>query len=198
MSKKLIVVYGCMYSGKSSFLLRSIQEKRSQRKNVLLCKPSLDTRYAIDEVVTHNGESLPCSVFADPADLFTFVENSERLDPFDVVAMDEVQFFSRNILAVVDQFLAMGKTVLCAGLDTDWQGQPFGSVPELIDKACEKVHIQSLCGTCKRPASWNQRLINETADILLGSHGIYEPRCDDHFQPRQSQSVSSSLFGANA
>ena len=195
--ERLTVVYGCMYSGKSSYLLDKVESFRADNKKILLCKPQIDTRYAKNKVVSHLGQSLSCSVVSDPYEILVFVKNerkkNEGASRVHGVAIDEVQFFSQDILTVIDELRALNIFVLAAGLDHDWKGHPFGVMPDLLKDASHLVELFSQCGVCQSQARWTHRLVDNTEGILLGSHGVYEPRCDEHFQHLNSTFVENNM-----
>lgn len=107
-----------------------------------------------------------------------------RLEPdTTVVAIDEVQFFDREIVAVCEKLAEQGKRVICAGLDMDFRGVPFGPMPDLLARA-EDVHkLHAICVVCGEEASRTQRLINgrpaaiDDPIVLVGAAEVYEARC---------------------
>ena len=118
----------------------------------------------------------------------------QRVDPAaDVVAIDETQFFDAGIIEVCSQLAAQGKRVICAGLDTDFRGKPFGPMPELLAVAERVDKLHAICMICGAPACRSQRLIDgQPADyddpiVLIGASESYEARCRKHHQvPRRA------------
>ena len=123
----LEVICGSMFSGKSEELIRRIRRAQFAKQEVKVFKPTIDNRYSEDAVVSHNGNSVIAIPVATPAELFRYISATT-----DVVAIDEVQFFSDDIIDVVQTLADRGYRVIAAGLDQDFRGEPFGPVPALM------------------------------------------------------------------
>jgi thymidine kinase len=149
------VIAGVMFSGKSEELIRRVRRSIIARKRVQVFKSHLDERYAgIYSISSHDGRT----VEAIPAD--SAAQISQRIDPMaNVVAIDEAQFMDAGIVQLVTDLASRGRRVILAGTDTDFRGEPFGSMPELmaIAEVVDKLH--AICVLCGGPASRNQRLI---------------------------------------
>jgi thymidine kinase len=100
-----------------------------------------------------------------------------------VVAIDEVQFFDEGIIDVCEQLAHDGKRVICAGLDTDFRGIPFGPIPALMARAEEVSKLHAICVICGEEASRTQRLIEgqpaafDDPVVMVGAAEVYEARC---------------------
>ncbi|MFL5633778.1 MAG: thymidine kinase, partial [Gemmatimonadaceae bacterium] len=149
------VIAGVMFSGKSEELIRRVRRAIIARKRVQVFKSHLDERYAgIYSISSHDGRT----VEAIPADSATQI--GQQIDPMaNVVAIDEAQFLDRGIVPLVTSLASRGRRVIVAGTDTDFRGEPFGAMPELmaIAEVVDKLH--AICVLCGGPASRNQRLI---------------------------------------
>lgn len=194
MAGRLEVVTGCMFSGKTEELLRRAERARIARKQVLLFKPELDTRYALEEVVTHYGRSLPCRRLPTDVAWPAFSHLIARhLSPVtDVFAFDEVHFFGPGFPDLCERLVARGGRVIVAGLDLNFRGEPFGPMPELLALADEVVKLAAVCTVCGEPATRSQRLVDGrpvTAgpEVLIGGLESYEPRCRGHFAPPSAE-----------
>lgn len=172
------VITGPMYSGKSEELIRRIRRVKIAKKNVKVFKPIIDNRYSEDNLVSHSGDRIEAIPVDHPEELF------ERLDQeTEVVAIDEIQFFSDEIVPICEKLADRGIRVIVAGLDRDFRNEPFEPVPELLSRAeyIEKLH--AICLQCGDPATRTQRLIDgEPASytdpiILVGATENYEARC---------------------
>jgi thymidine kinase len=189
MPGKLEVITGCMFAGKTEELLRRVERARIAKKRVLLFKPTLDTRYSKEEVVTHYGRSLPCHRLPPGASLEELEGLvGDELATADVVAFDEAHFFGEGFSALCEALVARGKRVIVAGLDLNFRGEPFGPMPELLALADEVLKLQAVCVVCGKPATRSQRLIDgkparEGPEILIGGLESYEARCRDCFVP---------------
>lgn len=175
----LEIIVGSMFSGKSEELIRRVKRATIAKLNVLVFKPALDHRYGIERVAAHNGAYIPCHPVATPEEILQQVDDSTT-----VVAIDEVQFFSKQIIPVCQELVKQGKRVIVAGLDQDFRGEPFGAVPVLMALAEQVTKLNAICVVCGRPASRTQRLINGAPAnyhdpiISIGATENYEARCN--------------------
>jgi thymidine kinase len=173
------VIAGVMFSGKSEELIRRVRRAMIARKRVQVFKSHLDERYAgLYMVTSHDGRS----VQAIPVDSAT--QLAQRIDPMaHVVAIDEAQFLDRGILEVVTDLASRGRRVILAGTDTDFRGEPFGPMADLMAVAEVVDKLHAICVLCGGPASRNQRLIGgkpapySSPQIMVGGHEAYEARC---------------------
>jgi thymidine kinase len=174
----LEVISGCMFAGKTEELIRRINVLRFAKKNIKVFKPAIDDRYSNTKVVSHAGSSVDSFVVSKAREILDYVDDS-----VDVVAIDEVQFFDSEIVAVCDQLAGSGKRVMVAGLDMDFRGEPFNVMPILITCAEFVTKLTAVCTTCGAPATRTQRLVNGSAAsyhdpiILVGASESYEARC---------------------
>lgn len=185
-----------MFSGKSEELIRRIRRALIARKRVQLFKSRLDERYAgINAISSHDGRTIE----AIPID--TSAQIAQRLDPTaQVIGIDEAQFLDLGIVALVTALAETGRRVIIAGTDTDFRGEPFGAMPQLmaIAESVDKLH--AICVLCGGPATRNQRLIEgkpapyESPQIMVGAADKYEARCRMcHTVPR-TDSAQVRLF----
>lgn len=191
------VICGSMFSGKSEELIRRVRRVSFGKLTVQVFKPALDNRYSEEEVVSHNGTKVCATPVKTSVDILDLV----KLDT-QVVAVDEVQFFDEGIVGVVDGLANRGIRVICAGLDQDFRGEPFGPIQPLMALAEEVTKLQAVCPCCGSPASRTQRLINgEPASytdpiILVGASESYEPRCRHcHDVPNRPSRIPDPVAG---
>ncbi len=174
----LEVVVGPMFSGKSEELIRRINRARIAKQKVQVFKHCIDDRYAIDHVVSHNGISVEAIKVSKASDILEYIDE-EAL----VIAIDEVQFFDKDIVEVCVRLADEGRRIIVAGLDQDFRGEPFGPTPELMSAAEFVDKIQAICIICGNPATRTQRLIDgrpaafHDPIILVGAKESYEARC---------------------
>lgn len=171
-----------MYAGKTSNILQEILWINHCNHNVLVIKPRIDNRYSDDHIATHDQLSFPCFSM----DNWEHALDNYVLKPYNyhTVFLDEVQFMdTTQTLDVVTQMLVDGVNVITAGLNQDSKGQPFETTAMLMAISDEIKLIQSICTNCGRPATKTQRLKSDGARVTVGSVGIYEPRCLDHWRP---------------
>ncbi|HBS92238.1 MAG TPA: thymidine kinase [Erysipelotrichaceae bacterium] len=174
----LEVISGCMFAGKTEELIRRIKVLEFAKKKILVFKPAIDNRYSNTKVVSHSGSSVESIVVSCAKDILDYVN-----DDVDVIAIDEVQFFDRDVIGVCDKLARAGKRVMAAGLDTDFRAEPFGVMPELITTAEFVTKLTAVCTVCGAPATRTQRLVNQKPAsyldpiILVGAQESYEARC---------------------
>ncbi len=114
------------------------------------------------------------------------------LDDTDVIGIDEVQFFDNSLVEIVSKIANNNRRVICAGLDMDFKGEPFGPMPKLMAIAEFVDKIQAVCMVCNNPATRTQRLINgrpakksDPVVLIGGAQESYEARCRKcHCVPR--------------
>lgn len=173
----LEVICGGMYSGKSELLMRNLRRAQYGKKSVIAFKPTIDTRYSKDAVVSHDGVSFQAHLVRSPSDIETQGQG------FDVIGIDEAQFFPHEIVDVAQRLASMGKHVIVAGLDTDYQGRPFGPMGDLLAVADDVHKIHAVCVVCGAQATRSQRIVSNASTVLIGSTSMYEARCRKHWSP---------------
>ena len=191
------VFAGVMFSGKSEELLRRVRRATIARKRVQVFKSLLDDRYGgLYRVSSHDGRSAE----AIPVD--SSQQIALRIDPgAQVVAIDEAQFLDAGVVALATSLAERGRRVLLAGTDTDFRGEPFGSMPQLMAVAEVVTKLHAICVLCGSPASRNQRLIDgrpapyDSPTIMVGGTESYEARCRACFvRPPTGNELQVSLF----
>ncbi|MCO4100096.1 MAG: thymidine kinase [Gemmatimonas sp.] len=190
------VIAGSMFSGKTEELLRRVRRATIARKRVQVFKSHLDDRYAgLWAVSSHDRRT----VDATPVDSSSQI--LLRLDPMaQVIAIDEVQFLDAGIVRVVSSLAERGRRVIMAGIDTDFRGEPFGPMPQLMAMAEVVDKLHAICVLCGSPASRTQRLIAgqpasyDSPTIMVGAADSYEARCRAcHQVPRSDEGQQSLL-----
>ena len=177
------VVCGSMFSGKSEELIRRVRRSQFAKQKIIVFKPEIDDRFSEEAVVSHNGTTVIANPIASSSHIVEFVT-----DDYDVIAIDEAQFFDEGIVDTVMDLADRGFRVIVAGLDQDFRGNPFGPMPRLLAVAEHITKLQAVCTVCGSPASRTQRLINGTPAgeddpiILVGASEAYEARCRTHHE----------------
>ncbi|WP_125153338.1 thymidine kinase [Clostridium rectalis] len=171
-------IVGPMYSGKSEELIRRVRRTKIAKQKIQVFKPKIDNRFSKMDVVSHQGEKEEAIVVENAEEILRFIENDVQ-----VVAIDEAQFFDENIIKVINYLADNEKRVICAGLDTDFKGEPFGYMPNIMAIAEFVDKFQAICMVCGNPATRTQRLIDgKPANyyepvVLVGAQESYEARC---------------------
>lgn len=173
------IIVGPMYAGKSEELIRRINRAKIADLKVLAFKPKIDKRYSDNNITSHNGKQTP----SIPVDNALEIEKIIEQQDFDVLAIDEIQFFDEAILTLCQRVANAGKRVICSGLDMDFRGEPFQVVPQMMAIAEYVTKLTAVCMVCKSPATRTQRLVNgkpaKYSDpiIMVGAKDSYEARC---------------------
>ena len=184
------VIAGVMFSGKTEELIRRVRRAIIARKRVQVFKSHLDGRYAgIYAISSHDGRS----VEAVPVD--SSAQIAQSLDPMaQVIAIDEAQFLDDSVVELTASLAARGRRVILAGTDTDFRGEPFGPLPQLMAVAEVVDKLHAICVLCGSPASRNQRLVEgrparyDSPVIQVGGTESYEARCRAcHQVPRRDE-----------
>lgn len=178
------VICGSMFSGKTEELIRRVRRAQIARQKVELFKPAIDTRYSKDEIVSHDDQKLPSRVVKDANEIIPLSLEAQ------VVAIDEAQFYKKNLVKVSKTLANMGKRVIVAGLDTDYRGEPFTPIPELLAIAEYITKTHAICVICGNPANFTQRTTQSKDQVLIGTSDIYEARCRNCYEPPSNEKIS--------
>ncbi len=171
------VICGPMFSGKSEELIRRVRRLQIAKLKVQIFKHGIDDRYHQTRVVSHSSQSVEATPVKTPLEILQKILDSTR-----VVAIDEVQFFDASIIDVVNKLARRGIRVICAGLDQDYKGKPFGPMMELLAIADSVDKIHAVCTVCGAPATKTYRKNPSNTDtVLVGETDLYEARCRGHF-----------------
>ena len=180
-----------MFSGKSEELIRRVTRAFIAKQQVQVFKPALDNRYDSVAVASHNGRKLEAVAVADIAEMKAALE-----DRAEVIAIDEGQFLSAELVSFAADLADAGKRVIVAGLDLDFRGEPFGPIPELLARAESVTKLTAICVRCGAAATRTQRLLGghpahyDDPVILVGAAESYEPRCRAcHRVPRRERAT---------
>ncbi|MBR5174431.1 MAG: thymidine kinase [Bacteroidales bacterium] len=167
------VICGSMFSGKTEELIRRIRRAKFANLKIEIFKPTIDTRYSEDDVVSHDFHKIPCHAVKDPKEMLNVADDVQ------VVGIDEAQFYDMSLVEVAQELADRGKRVIIAGLDTDYLGKPFGPMPYLMAVAEEVRKVHAICVRCGNLANHSHRLSNSMELVVLGEKDAYEPLCRD-------------------
>ena len=173
----LEVICGPMFSGKSEEMIRRLRRAEIAGQRAVIFKPAIDDRFDAADVVSHAGIRMRAVPVASVPDLVS------RSSGFDVVGIDEVQFFEGSVVAAALDLAERGVRVIAAGLDQDFRRLPFGPMPELLSHAEFVDKLQAVCHRCGGTATTTQRLVDgrpapySGETVLVGAAEQYEARC---------------------
>ncbi len=175
------IITGCMYSGKTTELIRRLERAQLAGKSFTVLTPDIDDRYGEQVIGTHNGKTWKAEVVSTrPEDVETLANNNNP----DVIGIDEANFFPNELVRACKQWANNGVRVIVSGLDTDYRNEPFHPVPELLAIADNVDKLHAVCDSCGGyGATCTQRLVNgepahvDAPTILVGGTESYEARC---------------------
>jgi thymidine kinase len=171
------VICGPMFSGKTEELIRRVRREQIAKRKVQIFKPAIDVRYDAVKVVSHSNLQIDAEPVGGANEILRSLKDTTR-----VVAIDEIQFFSNDIIKLVEKLALRGFRVICAGLDQDYRGTPFGPMPILLALADQVTKVNAICCVCGSLATKTFRLGKSTDQVLLGEKDEYEARCRSHFE----------------
>ena len=175
------VVCGSMFSGKTEELIRRLKRAKFANLRVEIFKPKIDIRYSVEEVVSHDSNSIRSTPVESPSSILLYSGD------VDVVGIDEAQFFDKSIVDVCQQLAASGIRVIVAGLDMDYLGKPFGPMPDLMAVAEYVTKVHAICVRCGNLAHHSHRLTSSDKLVVLGEKDSYEPICRHCFNQLMQQ-----------
>lgn len=180
----LEVIAGPMYCGKTEELIRQVKRATIGKKNVIVFKHAIDTRYGKDHKVhSHSGISFGSFLITRPKEILKHIRSST-----DIVAIDEAQWLGEDLIGVVQKLLSLKKHVIVAGLAMTFDRQPFAPIPTLMAIADKVTKLSAVCSICGGDAVFHKRIVKGTSmDALstnpsyVGRLEAYEARCRNCF-----------------
>lgn len=163
------VICGSMFSGKTEELIRRLKRAKFAQQKVEIFKPSIDSRYDDDKVVSHDANEIQSTAVPAAANIRILA------DDCDVVGIDEAQFFDDEIVSVCNDLANRGVRVVVAGLDMDYKGNPFGPMPHLMATAEYVTKVHAVCTRTGNLAHYSFRKSDDENLVLLGETTEYEP-----------------------
>jgi thymidine kinase len=172
------VICGPMFAGKTEELIRRITRMEYAKKKYLVFKPLIDDRYALDSIASHSKRQSKAINISKGEEIYKYLT-----DDIQAVVIDEVQFFNEDMINVIEDLASKGLRVICAGLDLDFKGKPFGIIPFLLAYAEKITKLTAICVCCGNEATRTQRIIDnheayyDDPIVLVGAKESYEARC---------------------
>lgn len=164
------VIFGPMFSGKTTELIRRCKRYQLTNYNCIMVKYAHDNRYDEESVATHDSQKLQ----AYP--VLKLQTSLDHLETFEVIGIDEGQFFP-NIVDVAEHLANKGKIVIVAALDGTYQREGFGSILELVPKAESVIKLTAVCMQCFRDAAYTKRKSADTQLEVIGGADKYMAVC---------------------
>lgn len=181
----LEVICGPMFSGKTEELIRRVKRAVIGKKKVQVFKHNFDKRYGTKKkIFSHNGLSFRTEIVANSNEIIKKVKSKTQ-----IVAIDEAQWFGKDLVAVIEKLLKIGKMVIVSGLSTTYDKQPFEPIPTLMSLADKVIKLSAVCIICGNEAIFHKRLaIKKNVDAklaslsLVGKMDAYQARCRNCFE----------------
>ena len=175
------VITGSMFSGKTEELLRRIKRAQLANQRIGIFKPEMDVRYSKDDVVSHDNNFTHSITVEHPEEILKFKDKCQ------VIGIDEVQFFSEEIVDVCQKLANEGKRVIVAGLDMDFEGIPFEPIPKLMAMSEFVSKLHAICIKCGKLAQYSHRMSTAKDKIVLGEKDKYEALCRSCYNKTMSK-----------
>ena len=163
------VICGSMFSGKTEELIRRLKRAQFAKQKIEIFKPSIDLRYNDELVTSHDQNQIRSTPVPAAANIPILA------DGCDVVGIDEAQFFDNEIIKVCNDLANTGIRVIVAGLDMDYQGNPFGPMPGLMATAEYVTKVHAVCTRTGNLANYSYRTSSKDDLVILGEKENYEP-----------------------
>ena len=169
------MILGCMYSGKTTEMMRRVARYRAIDWPVTVINSTKDTRCGDSQVRSHSGQT------DEAVKSYHLQDVSQPIAPGSVVAIDEAQFFA-DLVPIVRKWVEGGVHVILSGLSGDYRGEPFGPILQLISFADEVVWKRAYCAVCKNGtlASFSQRVAGGKEVEQVGGKEMYMSVCRQH------------------
>ena len=181
MSGSLEIIIGCMWSGKSTEIIRIAKRYQSINKNVLILKNNKDNRYNFSDsyIVSHDQDKIKC---VNTSELIKLID-TEIFEKAEIIIIEEAQFFKDLYDFTILSTDLRNKKVIIVGLDGDFKRQPFGDILKLIPCSEKVTKLNAYCKLCNDGtlANFTKRCINNTKQELVGSDDIYMAVCRKHY-----------------
>ena len=170
------VICGSMFSGKTEELIRRLNRAKIAKQKIKVFKPSIDKRYDKEYIISHNQKHLSSCIISEASEILSLSEG------YNVVGIDEAQFFDLGIVKVCNDLANKGFRVILAGLDMDYQGNPFGPMPALMATAEYVTKVHAVCARSGNLANHSFRTSKNNSLIHIGEKESYEPLSRVEFQ----------------
>jgi thymidine kinase len=183
---RLDIITGPMFSGKSEELVKRLRRFKIAGLCVKVFNHAIDTRYSRNKIASHSKDQWKAIAVSDPRQILEKISQRTK-----VVVIDEAQFFEESLVPVTQKLLENDIIVIAAGLDTNFRGEPFGVMPQLLALADgEVLKLKAVCSICRK---WNatrtQRLYADGTPaaytdplVKVGALDSYQARCRAHHE----------------
>ena len=166
---RIEVICGSMFSGKTEELIKRIKKVEFSKQKFIVFKPKIDSRNPKEKIVSHAKNEISSKIVEKAKDIFNSGKN------YEVVAIDEAQFFDKDLVVICNELANKGIRVIVAGLDMDYKGNPFGPMPNLMACAEKVTKVHAICVETGEKANYSfRKSVNEDL-VMVGEKKEYEP-----------------------
>ena len=178
---RLEVICGSMFSGKTEELIKRIKKVELDKQKFIVFKPKTDSRSPKDKIISHGKIEIGAKMVENTKEIYSCSKN------YDVIGIDEAQFFDQNLVVVCNKLANDGCRVIVSGLDMDYKGSPFGPMPNLMACAEEVTKVHAVCVETGELANYSYRKNAANDLILVGEKKEYEPLSRSAFIKRMAK-----------
>lgn len=179
---KLEIVFGPMYSGKSTRLLHELSRyQKGPHKKIFMINSKVDTRVTENLISTHNTTISTSELNTIKALDLMEITNSKEFEIAEVIGIDEAQFFRDLVTFCLYAVEERGKHVIVSGLAEDFQRNKFGHILDLIPYADHVTKLNALC-KCGKDAIFTKRISASKEQVLVGANDAYIAVCRNCFK----------------
>ena len=172
---RIEVICGSMFSGKTEELIRRIKKVELADEKYIIFRPKIDSRNPENKIISHAKNEISASIVSSPKEILDLSAN------YTVIGIDEAQFFDQSIVDVCNLLANKGHRLIIAGLDMDFEGNPFGPMPNLMACAEDVMKVHAVCMETGNPAGYSYRKDNSDDLVLIGEKKEYKPLSREAF-----------------
>ena len=172
---RIEVICGSMFSGKTEELIRRIKKVELSDEKYIIFRPKIDSRNPENKIISHAKNEISASIVSSPLEILNLSVN------YSVIGIDEAQFFDQSIVDVCNVLANKGHRLIIAGLDMDYEGNPFGPMPNLMACAEDVMKVHAVCVETGNPAGYSYRKDSSDDLVLIGEKKEYKPLSREAF-----------------
>ena len=172
---RIEVICGSMFSGKTEELIRRIKKVELADEKYIIFRPKIDSRNPENKIISHAKNEISASIVSSPKEILDLRVN------YSVIGIDEAQFFDQSIVDVCNVLANKGHRLIIAGLDMDYEGNPFGPMPNLMACAEDVMKVHAVCVETGNPAGYSYRKDSSDDLVLIGEKKEYKPLSREAF-----------------
>ncbi len=166
---KIEVICGSMFSGKTEELIKRLKKVELNGLKYIVFRPKLDSRNPENKIISHAKSEISASIVSSAEEILKLSKE------YSVIGIDEAQFFDQSIVEVCNALANQGVRIIVAGLDMDYEGNPFGPMPYLMACAEEVTKVHAICIETGNPAAYSFRKNESNNLVLIGEKKEYSP-----------------------